>query len=116
MIKSAASAASPRRGRASGRLDHGLLFAIFGRASGEKIIKISDSTSPGMVTLLDKMLLAGPGPGPRHAPGPYPLADPVQNDSMLLPESLKSYLHHAESEILTFFWLLARPKIAKKTT
>ena len=43
VIKSAASAASLRGGRASGRLDHGLFFAIFGRASGQKIIKISDS-------------------------------------------------------------------------
>ena len=45
VIKSAASAASLRGGRASGRLDHGFLFAIFGRASGQKIIKISDSVS-----------------------------------------------------------------------
>ena len=37
VIKSAASAAS------SGRLDHGLFFfATFGRASGPKIVKISD--------------------------------------------------------------------------
>ena len=44
VIKSAASAASPRGGRASGRLDHGVVFfAIFGRASGQKIVKISDS-------------------------------------------------------------------------
>ena len=43
VIKSAASAASPHRGRASGRLDHGDLFAIFGPASGPKIFKISDS-------------------------------------------------------------------------
>ena len=43
VIKSAASAASLRGGRASGRLDHGLLFAIVGRASGQKIAKISDS-------------------------------------------------------------------------
>ena len=33
VIKSAASAASLRGGRASGRLDHGHLFAIVGRAS-----------------------------------------------------------------------------------
>ena len=39
VIKSAASAASLRGGRASGRLDHGFFFAIFGRASGQKIIK-----------------------------------------------------------------------------
>ena len=39
VIKSAASAASLRGGRASGRLDHGLFFAIFGRASGQKIFK-----------------------------------------------------------------------------
>ena len=39
VIKSAASAASLRGGRASGRLDHGLFFAIFGRASGQKIAK-----------------------------------------------------------------------------
>ena len=43
VIKSAASAASPRAGRASGRLDHGFLCAIFGRASAQKIVKISDS-------------------------------------------------------------------------
>ena len=43
VIKSAASAAFLRGGRASGRLDHGFLFAIVGRASGQKIIKISDS-------------------------------------------------------------------------
>ena len=35
VIKSAASAASPQGGRASGRLDHGLLFAMFGNASGQ---------------------------------------------------------------------------------
>ena len=35
VIKSAASAASLCGGRASGRLDHGLFFAIFGRASGQ---------------------------------------------------------------------------------
>ena len=39
VIKSAASAASLRGGRASGRLDHGFFFAIFGRASGQKISK-----------------------------------------------------------------------------
>ena len=43
VIKSAASAASLRGGRASGRLDHGFFCAIFGRASGQKIVKISDS-------------------------------------------------------------------------
>ena len=37
VIKSAASAASLRGGRASGRLDHGFFFAIFGRASSEQI-------------------------------------------------------------------------------
>ena len=42
VIKSAASAASLRGGRASGRLDHGYLFAIFGRASNQKIVKIPD--------------------------------------------------------------------------
>ena len=36
LIKSAASAASLRGGRASGRLDHGYVFAIFGRTSGQK--------------------------------------------------------------------------------
>ena len=36
VIKSAASAASLRGGRATGRLDHDLFFAIFGRASGQK--------------------------------------------------------------------------------
>ena len=45
VIKSAASAASLRGGRASGRLDHGSFFAIFGRASGQKIVKISDSAT-----------------------------------------------------------------------
>ena len=44
-IKSAASAASLRGGRASGRLDHVVFFAIFGRASGQKIVKISDSVT-----------------------------------------------------------------------
>ena len=44
VIKSAASAASSRGGRASGRLDHDyFVFAFVGRASGQKIIKISDS-------------------------------------------------------------------------
>ena len=43
VIKSAASAASLHGGRARGRLDHGFLLAIFGRASSQKIIKISDS-------------------------------------------------------------------------
>ena len=43
VIKSAARAISLRGGRASGRLDHGYVFAIFGRASGQKIVKISDS-------------------------------------------------------------------------
>ena len=43
VIKSAASAASPRGGRASGRLDRGFFCAVFGRASGRKIVKISDS-------------------------------------------------------------------------
>ena len=43
VIKSAASAASLRGGRASGRLDHDLFFAIVGRASGQKIVKNSDS-------------------------------------------------------------------------
>ena len=40
VIKSAASAASLRGGRASG-LDHGsLVFALVGRASAQKIVKI----------------------------------------------------------------------------
>ena len=39
VIKSAATAASLSGGRASGRLDHGLFFAIFGRASGQKNTK-----------------------------------------------------------------------------
>ena len=43
VIKSAASAASLRGGRASGRLDHGLFFAFFGRASGQKITKNSQN-------------------------------------------------------------------------
>ena len=46
VIKSAASAASLRGGRASGRLDHVFFFvAFFGRASGQKMAKISDSVS-----------------------------------------------------------------------
>ena len=36
VIKSAASAASLRGGRAGGRLDHVFFFAIFGRASAQK--------------------------------------------------------------------------------
>ena len=48
VIKSAASAASLRGGRASGRLDHGFLFAISGRASGQKKHKISDSVKPDL--------------------------------------------------------------------
>ena len=47
VMKSAASAASLRGGRGSGRLDHGLLFVIFGRASAQKFVKISDSVSGG---------------------------------------------------------------------
>ena len=43
VIKSAASAASLCGGRASGRLDPGFLFSTFGRTSGQKIAKISDS-------------------------------------------------------------------------
>ena len=43
VIKSAASAASLRGGSASGRLSHGILLAMFGRASGQKIVKISGS-------------------------------------------------------------------------
>ena len=46
VIKSAASAASLCGGRASGRLDHDVFFAIFGCASGQKIVKISDSDAP----------------------------------------------------------------------
>ena len=52
VIKSAASAASLRGGRASGRLDHGLFFTfftIFGRASGQKIQKIIKISDPGWV-------------------------------------------------------------------
>ena len=41
VIKSAASAASLRGGRASGRLDHGFFFATFGRASAQKIVNKS---------------------------------------------------------------------------
>ena len=41
LIESAASAASLRGGRASGRLDHGFFWSIFGRASAQKLIKIS---------------------------------------------------------------------------
>ena len=40
VIKSAARAASSG-GRASGRLEHGFLFAILGRASGLKIVETS---------------------------------------------------------------------------
>ena len=36
VVKSAASAASLRGGRTSGRLDHGFFLATFGRASGQK--------------------------------------------------------------------------------
>ena len=39
VIKSAACAASLRGGRASGRLDHGFVFAISGRASGPKNLR-----------------------------------------------------------------------------
>ena len=42
-IKSAASAASLRGGRASGRLDHGFFFLhFFGCASAQKIIKSNE--------------------------------------------------------------------------
>ena len=51
VIKSAASAASLRRGRTSGRLDHGFFFTICGRASGPKIVKIIDK---GLKTCLNK--------------------------------------------------------------
>ena len=44
VIKSAASAASLRGGRASGRLDHGLFFAIFGCTSGQKMIRQSSKS------------------------------------------------------------------------
>ena len=44
VIKSAASAASFHGGRASGRLDHGFFFAIFGRASGQKNSKKSSKS------------------------------------------------------------------------
>ena len=44
VIKSAASAASLRGGRASGRLDHGFFCAIFGRASGQKNTKKSSKS------------------------------------------------------------------------
>ena len=43
VIKSGASAASLCGGHAGGRLDHGFFFAIFGCASGQKIVKILDS-------------------------------------------------------------------------
>ena len=42
VVRSAASAASLRGGRASGRLDHGVFCAIFGRASGQKIVKMNE--------------------------------------------------------------------------
>ena len=42
VIESAANAASLCGGHASGRLDNDLFFAIFGRASGQQIVKISD--------------------------------------------------------------------------
>ena len=43
VIKSAASAASLRGGRTSGQLDHDIFFALFGCASSQEVIKISDS-------------------------------------------------------------------------
>ena len=43
VIKSAASAASLRGGRATSRLDHDCCSAIVGRAGGQEIINISDS-------------------------------------------------------------------------
>ena len=46
VIKSAASTASLCRGWASGRLDHAFVFAIFGRASGQKIPKTSQNFGP----------------------------------------------------------------------
>ena len=55
MIKWAASAGSPRGGRASGRQDHGRFCAILGRASGPKIAKILDSVSTILYTLIDAM-------------------------------------------------------------
>ena len=55
VIKSAASAASLRGGRASGRLDHGFFRATFGRASGQRIVKISDSVQ-GLGKALDMVL------------------------------------------------------------
>ena len=54
VIKSAASAASLRGGRASGRLDHGLFFAIFGRASGQKIVEKNE----GQIAFLEHQNLA----------------------------------------------------------
>ena len=33
----------PRAGRASTRLDHGFFFEFFGRASDQRVLKISDS-------------------------------------------------------------------------
>ena len=39
VIKSTASVASPRRGRASGLLDHGFFCAFFERTSAQKITK-----------------------------------------------------------------------------
>ena len=49
VIKSAASAASLRGGRASGRLDHGNFFAIVGR--GQKIAKNSQNLRLRVVEL-----------------------------------------------------------------
>ena len=43
VTKSAASAASLRGGRASSRLDHGIFFVTFGRASGQKMTKNSQN-------------------------------------------------------------------------
>ena len=64
VIKSAASAASPCGGRASGRLDHGHFFAIFGRASGQKIAKFSDSVDG----LKHKRRVPGCGTPPQWMP------------------------------------------------
>ena len=54
VIKSAASTASLRGGRAGGRLDSGCLFASFGCASCQTIVIISDSAlGVGLTCFLD---------------------------------------------------------------
>ena len=51
VVKSAASAPAPRGGRTSDRTDHGLFFACFFRASGQKICKISDSVNLRLIAI-----------------------------------------------------------------